>query len=52
MRSYILVALLSDPHSLPKYRVNNVVANTPEFAKAFGCKKGAPLVHENGCRVW
>jgi len=46
------VALLSNPHSLPKYRVNNVVANMPEFAKAFGCKKGAPLVHENTCRVW
>jgi putative endopeptidase len=46
------VALLSNPHSLPKYRVNNVVANMPEFAKAFGCKKGAPLVHENACRVW
>ena len=52
MRSYILVALLSNPHSLPKYRVNNVVANMPEFAKAFGCKKGAPLVHENACRPW
>jgi putative endopeptidase len=46
------IALLSNPHSLPKYRVNNVVANMPEFARAFGCKKGAPLVHENACRVW
>lgn len=44
--------ILSNPHSLPKYRVNNVVANMPEFAKAFGCKKGEPLVHENACRVW
>jgi putative endopeptidase len=44
--------VIGNPHSLPRYRVNNVVANMPEFAKAFGCKKGQPLVHENACRVW
>ncbi|HEY1939002.1 MAG TPA: M13 family metallopeptidase [Candidatus Angelobacter sp.] len=44
--------VLTNPHSLPKYRVNNTVANMPEFAKAFGCAKGKPLVHENACRVW
>jgi predicted metalloendopeptidase len=42
----------TNPHSLPKYRVNNVVANMPEFAKAFGCKKGQPMVRENACRIW
>lgn len=42
----------SNPHSLPRYRVNNVVANMPEFARAFGCKKGQPMVRENACRVW
>jgi putative endopeptidase len=46
------IVLLSNPHSMPKYRVNNVVANMPEFARAFGCKQGAPLVHQNACRVW
>jgi putative endopeptidase len=44
--------VIGNPHSLPRYRVNNVVANMPEFAKAFGCKKGQPLVHEKACRVW
>ncbi len=44
--------VLSNPHSLPKYRVNNTVANMPEFARAFGCAKGKPLVHEKACRVW
>lgn len=44
--------VLTNPHSLPKYRVNNTVANMPEFAKAFGCAKGKPLVHEKACRVW
>jgi putative endopeptidase len=48
----VRTAILTNPHSLPRYRVNNVVANMPEFAKAFGCKQGQPLVHENACRVW
>jgi len=45
-------AILSNPHPLDKYRVNNVLGNMPEFAKAFGCHKGQPMVHENACRVW
>jgi putative endopeptidase len=44
--------LLSDPHPLDKYRVNNVVSNMPEFATAFGCHKGQAMVHANACRVW
>jgi len=44
--------VLTNPHSVPKYRVNNTLANMPEFAQAFGCKKGTPMVHENACRVW
>ena len=44
--------LLSDPHPLDKYRVNNVVSNMSEFAKAFGCHKGQAMVRENACRVW
>jgi len=42
----------TNPHSLPKYRVNNVVANMPEFSQAFGCKKGQPMARENACRIW
>ena len=44
--------VLTNPHTFPKYRVNNTVANMPEFQQAFGCKKGAPMAHENVCRVW
>jgi endothelin-converting enzyme/putative endopeptidase len=42
------------PHSPPQYRVNGVVANMPEFAKAFSCKRGEPLVKkaEDICKVW
>lgn len=44
--------VLTDPHSLPKYRVNNVVNNLPEFRKAFSCKEGQPMARVNACRVW
>jgi endothelin-converting enzyme/putative endopeptidase len=44
--------LLSNPHPLDKYRVNNVVSNMSEFAKAFGCHKGQAMVRDNACRVW
>ena len=42
----------SNPHSPPEFRVNGVVSNMPEFQKAFGCKKGQPMVRENACHVW
>jgi endothelin-converting enzyme/putative endopeptidase len=42
----------TNPHSLPRFRVNNVVGNMPEFAHAFGCKKGQPMARENACRIW
>ena len=44
--------LLTNPHSAPWLRVNNVVSNMPEFQKAFGCKAGQPMVHATQCRVW
>jgi len=43
---------LSDPHSDDKYRVNGVVGNVPEFAKAFGCKADSPMIRKAACRVW
>ncbi len=42
----------TDPHSPGNHRVNGVVSNMPEFAEAFGCKPGDPMVRENACRVW
>jgi putative endopeptidase len=44
--------VLTNPHSLPRYRVNNVVSNSADFAKAFSCKAGQPMARENACRVW
>jgi putative endopeptidase len=45
-------AVMTQGHSLNRYRVNNVVGNMSEFAHAFGCHAGQPMVHANSCRVW
>jgi endothelin-converting enzyme/putative endopeptidase len=42
----------TDPHSPPKYRVNGIVSDTPEFREAFSCKAGAPMVRAKACRIW
>jgi len=42
----------NNPHSPPKYRVNGVLSDTPEFWRASGCKNGQPMVRDNACRVW
>jgi endothelin-converting enzyme/putative endopeptidase len=44
----------TDPHSPGKYRVNGVVVNMPEFAKAFACKPGQAMVKPAAkvCRLW
>lgn len=49
---FMRTLVLTNPHSLPKYRVNNVVSNMPEFEQAFSCKAGARMVRKNQCRVW
>jgi putative endopeptidase len=46
------LAVTTDVHSLPVFRVDNVVSNMPEFAQAFGCKAGQKMVRANACRVW
>lgn len=44
----------SGPHPMPKFRVNGPLANLPQFAEAFSCKAGAPMVRppEKRCAVW
>jgi endothelin-converting enzyme/putative endopeptidase len=43
-----------NPHSPGKYRINGVAVNMPEFATAFQCKPGQPMVKEPDkvCRIW
>jgi predicted metalloendopeptidase len=42
----------TDPHSPGRFRVDGVVQNMSEFAKAFGCSAGQPMVSAHACRVW
>ena len=43
---------LTDPHSVPRWRVNGVVQKFDVFGKAFGCKQGQPMYPVKSCRVW
>jgi endothelin-converting enzyme/putative endopeptidase len=46
------VRAATDPHSPGFARINGVVANIPEFQKAFGCKASQAMVHTPTCKVW
>ncbi|MBK5257875.1 MAG: M13 family metallopeptidase [Vicinamibacteria bacterium] len=46
------VSAATNPHSPGKYRINGIVSNLPEFAQAFSCKVGQPMVRENVCKIW
>ena len=44
----------TDPHPLPRFRAIAAPSNLSEFAQAFGCKEGDPLVRPaaNRCQIW
>jgi endothelin-converting enzyme/putative endopeptidase len=42
----------NDTHSAGAFRVIGSVSNMPEFAEAFSCRAGQPMVRENACRAW
>jgi putative endopeptidase len=46
--------IATDPHSPGRFRVNGPLANMPEFATAFGCKEGDPMVRTASmrARIW
>lgn len=41
-----------DPHPLAKFRANGPLSNMPEFAEAFQCKAGSPMVRPKRCQIW
>ncbi len=45
---------LQDPHPLSKFRVNGPLSNLPQFATAFQCKEGDPMVRpeKDRCAIW
>ncbi|NBD08501.1 M13 family metallopeptidase [Corallococcus silvisoli] len=45
--------VLTNPHSLPRFRVNNSLANFPAFQESFACKAGSPMSRgADACQVW
>ena len=42
----------TDPHPLPRFRLNGTLSNMPEFHKAFACKAGDPMVRAAQCVIW
>jgi predicted metalloendopeptidase len=44
----------TNPHPLPKFRVNGPLSNMPQFAAAFQCKAGDPMVRpeKERCVIW
>jgi putative endopeptidase len=44
----------TDPHPLPKFRVNGPLSNLPQFAAAFQCKEGDAMVRpaKDRCVIW
>jgi len=49
---YARVAAHVDPHSPGRFRTNGTVQNFDAFGKAFGCKKGDPMMSGDPCVVW
>lgn len=41
-----------DPHAPVRSRINSVVADVPEFARAFACRAGAPMDPARRCSAW
>jgi putative endopeptidase len=51
---YARLMVATNPHPLPKFRVNGPLANFPAFAQAFQCKAGDKMVREEAqrCQIW
>ena len=45
------VLINTDPHSPGRWRTNGPLSNMPEFAQAFGCKPGDPMVRPEAQRA-
>jgi putative endopeptidase len=46
--------IMTDPHAPGRWRTNGPISNMPEFAKAFNCKPGDPMVRGDAVRasIW
>lgn len=48
----LLQQVMTDPHSPAEWRIKGAVQNSEYFARAFKCKKGAPMNPVKKCDVW
>lgn len=51
-QQYAIEAIVTDPHSNAKYRVNGVLQNIPEFSQAFSCPSDSPMNPKKKCSLW
>ncbi len=51
---YARLMAKTNTHPLDQFRTNGPLANTPAFAKAFGCPPGSKMVRPEAerCRIW
>jgi putative endopeptidase len=51
---YARLLVNQDPHPLAKFRANGPLSNMPQFAEAFQCKAGDPMVRteRDRCQIW
>ena len=42
----------TNPHPLDRFRAIGAPSNMPEFAKAFACRPGDPMVRAQKCEIW
>jgi putative endopeptidase len=51
---YARLLVKTNPHPLDRFRVNGPLSNLPQFAEAFQCKAGDPMVRppEQRCQIW
>jgi putative endopeptidase len=46
--------VMTDPHPIARFRVNGPLSDMSEFARAWGCKTGDPMVRppQQQCKIW
>ena len=47
-----LLVVNTNPHPLGRFRAIGPASNLQEFARAFACKPGDPMVRADRCEIW
>jgi putative endopeptidase len=49
---YARLIVNTNPHPLDRFRVTGPASNMPQFARAFSCKPGDPMIRADLCQIW